>query len=149
MLSTSTRTLGFLFLVQSLIGLKVYNTQKTTLRKVFDVFCHCACLLEVFSKWSCFKGQWSLPQISRVDFVFVIVNVYWLVMSCLIITLIKCLKKVKSIKDCSENVYYKSVCAQMWLIVIMLERYKAVLIKIKIKIVFFVLSCSMTSCSSL
>ena len=52
------------------------NTQKKTFRKVFDVFCHTACPLGVFSKQSCFKDQWSLPQISGVDFVFVIVYVY-------------------------------------------------------------------------
>ena len=105
------------------------------------------CLLGIFSEWSCFKGQWTLPQISRVDFIFVTVNIFWLVMSCLIITLIKCLKKAKSMKDCSENVYYKNECAHMCLMVIMLERYKAVLrhicagrAKIKIKIGFFLSS---------
>ena len=30
--------------------------------------------------------------------------------------------KAKSIKDCPGNVYYKNVCAHIWLIVIMLER---------------------------
>ena len=112
--------------LQNLVFSSIINRLESVIHKrwpsekVFDAFCHCpyACLWGVFSKWSCFKGQWSLPQISRVDFVFVIVNVFWLVMSCLIITLIKCLKKAKSIKDCSENVYYKNICAHMWLVVI-------------------------------
>ena len=154
-LSISTRTLGFLFLVQSSIGLKVWYT-KDDFQTSFNVFCHCyhACL---------FGGIFKVVLFWR-SMVFAINIEGWLclyhwqclllVMSYLLITLIKCLNGQKYQKLFWKCVFWKRVCTHVTGLVTILEfqveRYQAALRHAgyaKIKIGFLCLPLFMICCS--